>query len=328
MLEQYSTTLVTGGLGFVGRHLVQALLSRGKKVTILDRGITSYDTSVPKGVTLIKADIRDPKQITPAFKDIDLVFHLAANANGSISIENPRFDFEVNAVGSFNILEAAVKAKVKRFYYMSSASVYGIPRYTPMDETHPTKPFVPYGASKLAGELTALAFLQAKGLPVVAGRPFCIYGSGENPKLALVEVSRYVRWHLNRKPIQVVGDAKKKTRDFVHIKDLITGILLITDKAPIGEVYNIGSGTEISMKDLCDVIGRVTGEDAVIEEIKYITDDTYRLVASIDKLKKLGYAPKVGIEDGVRQLVGYLGPNPELPRGSTIFDSSQSGKAE
>ena len=109
------------------------------------------------------------------------------------------------------------EAKVKRFVYISSASVYGKPQYPPMDELHPTRPFVPYGASKLMGELSALSFHHSQGLPIAIARPFCVYGPGENPKHALVEVSRYVRWHLNRQPVQVIGDVRRKTRDFVHV---------------------------------------------------------------------------------------------------------------
>ena len=176
MLEKYSSALVTGGLGFVGRHLVQVLLSQGKNVTVLDSGTTAYQTAAPTGATVVRADIREAKQLVSVLQHIDIVFHLAANANGSVSVLDPRFDFETNAVGTFNMLEAATAANVKRFYYMSSASVYGVPQYTPMDELHPTRPIVPYGATKLAGELLALSFWRSKGLPVVAGRPFCIYG--------------------------------------------------------------------------------------------------------------------------------------------------------
>lgn len=328
MLNEYSTVLVTGGLGFVGRHLVNELLALGKKVTILDKQISSYQVDIPQGTEYINADIRDPKQLEKALKGIDIVFHLAANANGSISIENPRFDFEINVVGTFNMVEAAINAKVKRFYYMSSASVYGIPQYVPMDELHPNNPFVPYGSTKLSGERVAIAVGYAKGLPVVAGRPFCVYGPGENPKYALVEISRFLRWHLNGKPITIVGNAKKKTRDFIHVSDAVSGILHIADKAKPGEVFNIGSGTEISMYDVVKIMEKVTGKKAKIEEIPEITDDTYRLICSIEKLKKLGYKPKMSIENGIRQLVEYLGENPELPVGETVFTADQIGKAE
>ena len=176
-----------------------------------------------------------------------------------------------------------------------------------MDEKHPTRPFVPYGASKLMGELACLSFFHAKGLPVVMARPFCVYGPGENPRMALVEVSRYLRWHLSQQPIQIVGDMKKKTRDFVNVHDLIRGFLLIADKAAAGEVFNVGSGEETSMERLINIIGEVTGKTPRVHEIPEITKDTYRLVANITKLQSLGYSPRVSLADGIREIVQTLG---------------------
>jgi UDP-glucose 4-epimerase len=326
MLEQYNKVLVTGGLGFIGTHLVNELLSLQKDVIIVDNYDTALHRSIPQGVTFIEADVRHPQQIAEAVKGAELIFHVAANSNGSISVENPRIDFEINAVGTFNVLEGALKAGVKRVLYVSSASVYGNPQYFPMDEQHPTKPFVPYGCSKLSGELACLSFLYAKGLPVVMARPFCVYGPGENPKIALVEVSRYLRWHLNQQPIQIVGDMKHKTRDFVHVRDLVQGLLIIADKAAAGEVFNVGSGEEISMERLVDIIGQVTGQAPRVHQISEITTDTYRLVANIAKLRSLGYAPRVSLVDGVRELVHELGEHPELPSGATIFEQGQQAE--
>lgn len=167
-----------------------------------------------------------------------MVFHTASNANGTISVTHPRFDFETNVVGTFNVAEAARKAGVKRLVYLSSASVYGRPQRFPMDEEHPRRPFVPYGASKLAGELACLSFHHSAGLPVVVGRPFCVYGRGENPKWALVEVSRFLRWHLNGLPIPIVGNVDGKTRDFVHVRDLVSGLLLERRSSRAGSTGN------------------------------------------------------------------------------------------
>ena len=326
MLEQYNKVLVTGGLGFIGTHLVKELLSLKKDVIIVDNYDTALHRTIPQGVTFIEADVRHPPQVAEAVKGAELIFHVAANSNGSISVENPRFDFEINAVGTFNVLEGALKAGAKRVLYVSSASVYGNPQYFPMDEQHPTKPFVPYGCSKLSGELACLSFLHAKGLSVVMARPFCVYGPGENPKIALVEVSRYLRWHLNKQPIQIVGDMKHKTRDFVHVRDLVQGLFVIADKAEAGEVFNVGSGEEISMERLVDVIGQVTGQAPRVHQISEITTDTYRLVANIAKLRSLGYAPRVSLVDGVRELVHELGEHPELPSGATIFEQGQQAE--
>jgi len=326
MLGEYGKILVTGGAGFIGSHLVDDLLSLGKEVVVFDNLSTGSQQNVPSGATLVKGDVRNLQQITEAARGSDLIFHLAANANGTVSVNDPRFDFETNALGTFNVLEAALQEGAKKFVYVSSASVYGTPQRFPMGEDHPTKPFMPYGASKLAGEICCRSFFQTYGLPLVVGRPFCVYGPREHPKLALVEVSRYLRWHLNGKPIQIIGDPDRKTRDFVHVSDVVQGLLLIADRAPAGEVFNLGSGEEVTMRELTDVIGSVTGHPAVVDAILEITEDTYRLVCDISKVRSLGYAPRMSLTEGVKRLAEELGEQPEMPAGATIFKREQEAE--
>jgi nucleoside-diphosphate-sugar epimerase len=327
MLDQYRHILVTGGLGFIGRHLVRSLSQLQKQVRVLDLNVALREPDIPPQVDLVKGDVRLAQDVRTACEGVGLIFHTAANANGSISVEDLRFDFETNVQGTLNVLEAAKEVGVQRLIYMSSASVYGTPQCCPINEEHPTRPFLPYGASKLTGEVYALVYHATYGLPVVAGRPFCVYGPGEKPQTALVEVARYVRWHLNEQPIQIVGNSRKKTRDFVHVSDLVAALLLLADQGAPGQAYNIGSGHEISMYDLAQVIGEASGRPTVIHEISQITEDTYRLVGDISKLSKLGYRPQTSILDGVTQLVQELGVYPELPGSATIFKPSQRGVA-
>jgi nucleoside-diphosphate-sugar epimerase len=318
---------VTGGFGFVGSHLVDELIRLQKHVIIIDR--PRHDPPAytpPDGVELRLADIRQPGEVADALRDVEVIFHTAANASGTLSVTDPRFDFETNARGTFNMAEAALASNVQRFVYISSASVYGIPQRFPMDEEHPRRPFVPYGATKLMGELASLSFFHSAGLPVVIGRPFCVYGRRENPRLALVEPARYLRWHLNHKPIQIVGDINKKTRDFVHVTDLVRGLLILADRAPAGEYFNIGSGEEITMKDLAEAIGEATGRDAEIEDFPEVTEDTYRLVGDIAKIRALGYEPQRELVEALREMSEELGEYPELPSGPTIFKRGQKGE--
>jgi UDP-glucose 4-epimerase len=326
MLEEYDRVLVTGAAGFVGGHLLEALKPLCKEITVLDNSFSASSEGVLQGVKKVKADIRNKEQIAAFFKDVDLVFHIAGNSSGSTSVENPRFDFETNALGTFNILEAALQAGTKRFIYISSASVYGIPQAYPMNEQHPTRPFLPYGTSKLTGELYCSSFFSSYGLPCIMVRPFCVYGPRENPKVALVEVSRYLSWHLNRQPIQIIGDIDLKTRDFIYVKDLIQGLLLIADKADPGSIFNLGSGEEVSMRELVEIIGQVTEREPIIHQISSVTQDTYRLVADISKARSLGYAPSVTLAEGVKQVVAALGESPDLPGGTTIFQRGQFGE--
>ena len=165
-----------------------------------------------------------------------------------------------------------------------------------------------------------VAFWHALGLPFLAARPFCVYGPGDNPAAALTEVNRYLRWHLNHRPIQIVGDKVRKTRDFVHVSDLVAGLLVIADKAETGEIFNIGSGTETSMERLVQSIEKATGRAAEVTEITEIQEDTYRLVGDISNISRLGYVPRVSLDDGVAQLAAELGPHPELPSVDTIFN--------
>ena len=319
MADGFGKVLVTGALGFIGRHLADALLGEGAEVTILDNA----EGEPSSGARLLRGDVRNPDDVARAVAGSDLVFHVAGNASGTLSVLDPRLDFDTNALGSFNVADAAARAEVGRLVYVSSASVYGTPVRFPMDEEHPTKPFVPYGASKLSGELASFALFRATGLPVVAARPFCVYGPGEDPKHTLVEPGRYLRWHLNRRPIQIVGDPDRKTRDFVHVSDLVASLLLLARSGVPGEAYNAGSGEEVSMRQLADAIGEATHREPQLETIPEITDDTYRLVADISKLRALGYEPKMPLEVGLAQLADQLGENPELATTPTIFRRGQ-----
>ena len=326
VLDDFQKILVTGGTGFIGSHLTAALLSLGKEVVVFDNLSTSSQENLPLGARLMIGTLLNPRQVAEAVKGTTLIFHAAANANGTVSVNDPRFDFESNAYGTFNVLDAALHAGIKKFVYISSASVYGIPRRFPIGEDHPTTPFIPYGASKLVGEIYCHSFCYTYGLPVVIGRPFCVYGARENPKLALVEVGRYLRWHLNNKPIRIVGDVERKTRDFVHVSDVVRGLLLIADRGGAGEVFNLGSGEEISMRQLTESIGLITSRYPIIDVLPDITEDTYRLVSDISKIRSLGYSPKVSLIDGIRYLAEDLGKHPEMPMCPTIFKRGQRGE--
>lgn len=321
MLDDFKRVLVTGGCGFIGQHLVDALVSRDKEVLIIDN--LSSNLALPRDASVMDADIRDYHQLERTMRGTDLVFHVAANASGTLSITDPRHDFEVNSFGTFNVVQGALSVGARRVVYLSSASVYGRPQRFPMDEEHHLRPFMPYGASKLAGELTCLTFHNTFGRPCVIGRPFCVYGPGENPRTALVEVSRYLRWHLNGKPIQIVGSMDDKTRDFIHVNDLVASVLLLADRAQPGDIFNLGSGEECSMRELVELIGRVTGRSPIIEEISDVREDTYRLVADTSRLKGLGFASRTTLSEGVSDLVTQLGDTPELPVGATIFRPGQ-----
>ena len=327
MLEQYQKVLVTGGRGFIGSHLVSTLLSMGKEVAVFDNLSTGTKSDLLPGAELRGGDLRRATEIATALKGINLVFHLAANANGTRSVLDPFYDFEINTIGTVNLLVAATEPKVDKVVYVSSAAVYGTPQAFPMADDHPTEPFMPYGGSKLASEVQRKTFFRTYGLPVTIGRPMAVYGPGENPAWALVEIGRYLRWHLNGQPIQIVGDPDQKTRDFVHVNDVVQGFIVLADRGSLGEAYNVASGGEVSMRQLADIIGSATGRPAQVASKPEIVQDTYRLVADISKLRSLGYTPKMELAEGVKQLAQALGERPALPGSETIFQRGQQGES-
>jgi UDP-glucose 4-epimerase len=163
------------------------------------------------------------------------------------------------------------------------------------------------------GEIMTRTFARTHGVPAVIARLFCVYGPGERPERALVEVQRYLRWHLCRMPIEVVGDMDRKTRDYVHIRDVVAGLAVLADKGVPGELYNLGSGEEVSMRQLINVIRAVTEREPQIDAMPHMTEDTFRQLADISKLKALGFTPQMSLAEGVRELAAELGDYPELP---------------
>ncbi|MHC5905713.1 NAD-dependent epimerase/dehydratase family protein [Streptomyces sp. S6] len=317
---------MTGGAGFVGRHLVTALSHLGKKVVVVDHAVLDEDVASLPGVRHSRADLRDYGETLLALQGADVVFHLAGNASGTLSVEKPRLDFHLNALATCNVGSASLELGIRRLVYLSSAIVYGTPQHTPIREEHPTGPFLPYGASKLSGELTLRSLHQTSGLPVVIGRSFVIYGPGEDPRQAGGEVSQFLRWHLNDRPIPVVGDIDRKTRDFIHVDDLCRSLIALADRGADGEIYNLGSGTEVSMRQLAEAVGEATGRPALLEVDDSSLEDSFTLVADISNLAALGFEPQVSLPVGLAALAKKLGRFPELPSARVIFRKQPSSR--
>jgi len=251
--------LVTGGAGFIGSHLVDALLERGNIVTVMDDLSSGSAENLKEHlanskIRLIRADIRNRKSLEAPVKEADVVFHLAAQCL-RLSIGEPLLVHEVNATGTLNLCLAARDAQVKRFLYVSSSAVYGSALKLPMGEDHPLKPTTPYGASKLAGEACAMAFHKTYGLPVIAVRPFNTYGPRSHFHGPYGEViPRFViRVSAGLPPI-IFGDGQQ-TRDFTEVSDTVRGIILASEcDALLGDVVNISSGEEVRIEDLAEVM--------------------------------------------------------------------------
>jgi UDP-glucose 4-epimerase len=313
---------VTGGLGFVGGHMTRQLLAEGHDVLVFDIG-TPGSGALPPGARFRQVDLRDPNAVTAMFGGLHTVYHIAGNSNGTRSVVDPLFDFQTNASATANVCQAAVAARVSRLVYLSSAMVYGRPTRVPITEDHPTTPFLPYGASKLSGEHMVRAFGETFGLPTVIGRAFVIYGPGEDPKIAGGEVSQYLRWHLNHRAVHATGLIDHKTRDFAHVTDVVRALRVLGDRGEPGGVYNIGTGAEYSLRQLVAVIAEATGRPVDLHVDDSITEDSYRHVPDISRLRRLGYRPGTTLPEGVRALAAVLGDAPEMPEVPTIFRPDQ-----
>lgn len=277
---------LTGGSGFLGRHLRAALANREVPVTLLlhsQTGIQLYDTE-----TAQQGDILDPSSLSVSGHDI--VFHLAAQTSVPDSVENPNTTWRVNADGTANVLEAARAAGVDRFLYASTASVYGPPSYLPVDEEHPTDPAEPYGASKLAGDGLVRAYASSYEIETVVARIFNTFGPGQPPHNV---VGTIVSQALASSEVEL-GNLSP-SRDFIYVEDVVAGLLRIAEGGESGAAYNIGRGESISIRELADIVLDVLDSDAsVVSRSDRQRSDDIEIpdyVADTARLRELGWEP-------------------------------------
>lgn len=297
--------LVTGGAGFIGSHLVDALSIHNKVIVADDLSTGNRENLADAikfhGVVFKKADIRNLSQMRRLMKGIDVVFHAATQCL-RLSFTKPHLVSDVNVRGALQLLIAAKEAKVKRFVYISSSEVYGTAIEAPMPEGHPIRPTTVYGASKFAGELYALSFFERYGMPVNIIRPFNTYGprshfegySGEVIPKFLVRV-------MSGKPPIVFGDGKQ-TRDFTYVSDVVNGIIKVaaSDKL-IGKPVNIAYGREISVNEIARLILKIFGKNLKPIHEAPRPSDVRRHFANTHLAKtKLSYAPKIPIQTGLQ----------------------------
>lgn len=254
------TYLVTGGAGFIGSHVAEALLARGDRVRVVDNFSTGKRSNVPAGVDLLEADITDLDSIRPAFQGADGVFHLAALPRVQISIERPLDTHHTNITGTLNVLLAARDAKVRRLVYSGSSSAYGDTDVMPESETLLPRPLSPYGLQKYVGEHYARLFAILYGIETVSLRYFNVYWPRMADEGAYVTViAVFLRERAAGRPLPIAGDGTQ-TRDFTHVRDVIRANLLAMESSRVGkgEVLNIGNGENRSVNDVARTIGGPT----------------------------------------------------------------------
>jgi UDP-glucose 4-epimerase len=290
--------IVTGGAGFIGSHLVDALVEDGYEVHIVDNLSAGKKENVNSKAILHIVDIRDKEKLIPIFKNAEYVFHEAAVPQVQYSIENPIETNEINVGGILNVLEASRLNGAKRVIFASSCAIYGNQDKLPLMEEMIAQPLSPYATQKYIGEAYMKLYSQIYKLETVCLRYFNVYGSRQsvNGSYPLV-IAKFLDLKKQNKPLQIVGSGDN-TRDYVSVKDVIKANLLAmkNDKVGKGEVINIGAGKQYSVNQIAELIG------GSIEHIPpRIEPQNFQ--ADINKAKKLlNWEPKIKLEEGIKEL--------------------------
>jgi UDP-glucuronate 4-epimerase len=299
--------LLTGGAGFIGSTLLERLIARGDDVAVVDDFNDYYDPAIkrrnlPKGgFRLHERDIRNAADLIAAEKP-DLVVHLAARAGVRSSLAQPALYESVNVAGTLGLLEACRKAGVGRFVFASSSSVYGNAAVPFQEDDPDLKPISFYGVTKLLGEHYVRIYSQLHGIQGTCLRFFTAYGPRQRPDMAIHAFTAAIS---QDREIPMFGDGTTE-RDYTFITDIVEGLLGAIDHPEPFGVYNLGESSTIELRRLIELIGRNVGKTPKIKQLPEQPGDVQRTFASIDRAKaRLGYAPKVGVEEGVRRFVEW-----------------------
>ncbi len=300
--------LVTGGAGFVGSNLVRRLLEERAAVTVLDDLFTGRRENLPaEGLAFVEGSVCDPPTVERVIAGQEIVIHAAAR-NIVVSTRNPREDFETNIGGTLNVLLAARAAGVGRVVYTSSTSVYGNPRYLPINEDDPLSLLTPYAVSKLAGENYCTAFYESYGMPTTAVRYSNVFGRGQDPANPYCGVvAKFIEALFQGKPPLIHGDGNQ-TRDFTYVDDAVEATLLAaTSDRAVGEVFNVGTGVETRVNQLAEALIRITGVAVQPARTdRRDVDNIRRRVVNIEKTRRLlRWIPEVTLEEGLRRTVEW-----------------------
>jgi nucleoside-diphosphate-sugar epimerase len=295
--------VVTGGAGFIGSHLTDALLERGLVVRVLDNFRTGSRQNLDPRAQLVEADIRERAPVEPAFAGVDCVFHTAALPRVGLSIERPLETHLVNVVGTLNVLLAARAAGVRRVVYSGSSSVYGEQPRLPLSESMTPNPLSPYALQKLTGEEYVRMFHRLYGLGAVSLRYFSVYGPRMDLEGAYATViGAFIRARREGRPLQIRGDGGQR-RDFTHVRDVVHANLAAMDCAlDDGGAINVGRGQARSVNQIAELVG---GPRVTVAPRPGEPRDTLADLARSRTL--LGWSPEVDAEDGVRELMRLHG---------------------
>ena len=312
------SVLVTGAGGFVGSHLVEAMVQDGAKVKAFvhynsrnDWGMLEWvDKKVIDQVEVVSGDIRDSDGIRKIVKNQDIVFHLAALIGIPYSYVNPLDVAETNIQGTLNLLLASNESGIEKFIHTSTSEVYGTAQYVPINEKHPINPQSPYAASKASADQLALSFYYTYQLPVGIIRPFNIYGPRQSARSVIPNI---IMQALSREKIRI--GSLSSSRDLTYVSDSVKGFIQFAEcDQTKGEVVNLGSENEISVKNLIEIIETNLNKKLNIvqesERIRPEKSEVKRLVSNSEKAKKLFvWKPEIEIEQGIQKTIAWIKDN-------------------
>jgi UDP-glucose 4-epimerase len=303
--------LVSGGAGFIGSHLVEALTAAGRKVRVLDdlsTGKRENLSGLRPAPELVEGDVGDPVAVQRAVAGTEVVFHLAALASVAKSLDAPDQTHRVCASGTLNVLDAARRAGVRRVVYAASSSAYGIPIGEVQSETDPVMALSPYAAAKLAGELYAQAFTTSFGLETVRLRFFNVYGPRQRADSPYSGVIALFAAALSAGKTPVVHGDGLQSRDFVYVTDVVQALLRAATVPGVGgQVFNIGTGRQTTVLDLVTSLNRVLGKSIVPQHGAARPGDVRHSRADITRARRdLGFEPTVPFEQGLARTLEWL----------------------
>jgi UDP-glucose 4-epimerase len=310
-------SLVTGGAGFIGSHIVRRLLDLGHTVRVLDNLVTGFERNLDEVADRIDfrvADICDPDVCAEAVEGIDVIFHVAALPSVPRSLADPVGTHETNVNGTLNLLEAGRHAGVRRFVYSSSSSAYGDTSVLPKVETMEPLPRSPYAAAKLAGELYTLAYARAGLIEGLALRYFNVFGPRQDPNGPYAAIVPLLfRAAVTGTPVTIFGDGRQ-TRDFTYVENAVDANVLAAEADAArasGQVVNVGAGARTSLLEIVEMVQDVTGHPVSVVHAPERAGDVRDSQAGLSRATAvLGYQPRIDVHEGVRRLWAWYDANP------------------
>ena len=309
--------LVTGGAGFIGSHVCEELLRQGHAVWAFDNLHPFYPSAAKErnlaeikaaggNFTFVLGELAEPTALRNLFRNVkfDQVIHLAALAGVRPSLMEPESFQQINVEGTVNLLEAAHHSGITKVTIASTSSVYGVNKKVPFSEDDPTQRLIsPYAASKLACEALGHVYHHVYGMDIAMLRFFTVYGPRQRPDLAIHKFARLIE---DGKPVPVFGDGST-ARDYTYVSDTVAGVIACTNRQFGYEIFNLGGSNTVTLARLIEVLEQTLGKKAIIDRHPQQPGDVPLTYADITKSRKhLGYDPKVGIEDGIRQFVEWF----------------------